>query len=179
MFKLLIGIIFLCTPVYSNSFDSLLTGNTIAYINNAYHEARGEPIEGILGVIDVTYNRVLDRRWPDTAQSVVWQSYQFSWTTENSNRKGVMPTPNTDKDMRALDQIVDKVLAYRRGEKYPLTTVNHFLNPSGLRLNRQGVPIFPLWARCEEDELHKCITYKGVRVKAPDYTVGGHWFYTL
>lgn len=50
---------------------------------NVYHEARGEPYEGQLAVAEVTYRRVEQPYWPNTACAVVYQPWQFSWVYEN------------------------------------------------------------------------------------------------
>jgi len=58
-----------------------------------YHEARGEPFEGQVAVIEVVLNRMLSPLFPDTVEEVVFQKYggvwQFSpapyiWTAEPS-----------------------------------------------------------------------------------------------
>lgn len=58
-----------------------------------YHEARGEPFEGQVAVIEVVLNRMLSPYFPDTVEEVVFQKYgdvwQFSpapylWTAEPS-----------------------------------------------------------------------------------------------
>jgi spore germination cell wall hydrolase CwlJ-like protein len=54
---------------------------------NAYHEARGEPQEGVIGVIAVTINRMLHPKFPLNACDVVYQKRnsvcQFSWHCAN------------------------------------------------------------------------------------------------
>ncbi len=57
---------------------------------NVYYEARGEPLEGQYGVAEVTMNRVVDPRYPETICEVVYQQRwdylrkrhvsAFSWT---------------------------------------------------------------------------------------------------
>lgn len=56
-----------------------------------YHEARGEPFEGQVAVVEVVFNRCLYDAFPDTIEEVVFQKYgdvwQFSpapyiWTAE-------------------------------------------------------------------------------------------------
>jgi len=56
-----------------------------------YHEARGEPFEGQVAVVEVVFNRCLSDAFPDTIEEVVFQKYgdvwQFSpapyiWTAE-------------------------------------------------------------------------------------------------
>jgi len=64
---------------------------------NIYHEARGEPIDGMLAVGFVTLNRVTDKYHPDTICEVVWEKRyskkhkrhiaQFSWTLDGKSDK--------------------------------------------------------------------------------------------
>lgn len=58
-----------------------------------YHEARGEPFEGQVAVVEVVFNRCISEAFPDTVEEVVFQKYgdvwQFSpapylWTAEPS-----------------------------------------------------------------------------------------------
>ena len=44
----------------------------------AYHEARGEGIEGMRAVIEVIFNRMLSDDWPNTAKDVIYAPGQFS-----------------------------------------------------------------------------------------------------
>lgn len=43
----------------------------------AYHEARGEGLEGMKAVIEVIFNRMLAERWPNTAKDVIYAPGQF------------------------------------------------------------------------------------------------------
>jgi spore germination cell wall hydrolase CwlJ-like protein len=52
---------------------------------NIYHEARGEPLEGLLAVAAVTLNRVWHKRFPNSICEVVWQPRQFSWTHDGKS----------------------------------------------------------------------------------------------
>jgi len=47
---------------------------------NAYHEARGEGLVGMVAVSRVVLNRVRDPRWSDDVCGVVFEPSQFSWT---------------------------------------------------------------------------------------------------
>lgn len=47
-----------------------------------YHEARGEPLAGKIGVGFVVINRVASSRFPDTITDVVYQKSQLSWTND-------------------------------------------------------------------------------------------------
>lgn len=44
-----------------------------------YHEARGEPFEGQVAVIEVALNRCLSEYFPDTVEEVVFQKYGNVW----------------------------------------------------------------------------------------------------
>ena len=48
--------------------------------DNIYHEAKGEPLKGQLGVAFVTLNRTKSSKYPDDICKVVYQPGQFSWT---------------------------------------------------------------------------------------------------
>lgn len=48
-------------------------------VENILHEARGEPLEGQLAVIEVVYTRAARSDFPDSVCTVIEQPYQFSW----------------------------------------------------------------------------------------------------
>lgn len=54
---------------------------------NVYHEARGESYEGKLAVASVTLERLAHPKYPKTICKVVYQPYQFSWTTNTETKK--------------------------------------------------------------------------------------------
>lgn len=47
--------------------------------HNAYYEARGEPQQGQIAVMNVVMNRVESPQFPSTPCAVVYQGCQFSW----------------------------------------------------------------------------------------------------
>lgn len=47
-----------------------------------YHEARGEPKEGQIAVVENILNRRKDSRWPHNLCDIVFQPKQYSWTHE-------------------------------------------------------------------------------------------------
>lgn len=51
--------------------------DTLAYL--VYHEARGEPFEGQVAVVEVVFNRILSPAFPDTVEEVVYQKYGDVW----------------------------------------------------------------------------------------------------
>lgn len=52
---------------------------------NVYFEARSEAINAQFAVAQVTMNRVLSNKYPDTVCDVVWQRKQFSWTHDGKS----------------------------------------------------------------------------------------------
>lgn len=46
---------------------------------NVYHEARNQSLAGQVAVAQVTMNRVLSDKYPDSVCEVVYQHKQFSW----------------------------------------------------------------------------------------------------
>jgi N-acetylmuramoyl-L-alanine amidase len=53
--------------------------------DNIYFEAGAEPIEGKYAVGQVTLNRLHERDRPKTVCGIVYEPYQFSWTTHKSH----------------------------------------------------------------------------------------------
>ena len=51
---------------------------------NIYHEARGEGLDGMMAVANVTMNRVRSSRYPASVCKVVYQPKQFSWTLDTT-----------------------------------------------------------------------------------------------
>ncbi|UYD72137.1 cell wall hydrolase [Vibrio phage vB_VpaM_VPs20] len=181
---IIVALIFILLPTFLlarphvATLNATLDDNTKCYIQNAYWEARGERREGIRGVIDATYNRVLDRRFPSSACGVVWQRAQFSWTL-GAVKKFDVPTPTRAEDWAALREIVSLVLSYRRGLLHPDTTVTHFIAPDGLYSAALGHRVFPRWLSCDRHPEKACMSVDGQNIIVPTYIYGGHWFYEL
>lgn len=53
---------------------------------NIYWEALREPLIGQLAVANITYNRVLSKKWGNTFCQVVFEPKQFSWTNSKKLR---------------------------------------------------------------------------------------------
>lgn len=68
--------------------------------DNVYHEARGEGSKGMRLVADVTLNRVLSSKYPDSICSVVYQKSQFSWT--HNNRGSVISEPDAYRKAKRI-----------------------------------------------------------------------------
>ena len=54
---------------------------------NIYHEARNESVEGQIAVGNVTLNRVLDSKFPNTICDVVYQAKLSSWWKKEHDRE--------------------------------------------------------------------------------------------
>jgi N-acetylmuramoyl-L-alanine amidase len=71
--------------------DALTNPRTCMALN-LYHEARGEPVAGMIAVFEVVLARVKSAKFPDDICGVVWQQHvkpngvkvgQFSWTADD------------------------------------------------------------------------------------------------
>jgi len=74
---------------------------------NIFHEARGESTIGKYAIAQVTLNRVISSRYPDTVCEVVMQPHQFSWTQHHSKWS------HPDHEQQAWQEakhIADKIL---------------------------------------------------------------------
>lgn len=82
--------VILCTFLFSTQAHAGLSDKELKCLAlNAYHEARGEGILGIIAVMDVTMNRVESSRYPNSVCAVVYQRAQFSWTLDPVSVKNV------------------------------------------------------------------------------------------
>jgi len=52
---------------------------------NMFFEARNEPLAGQAMVAEVTINRALSSKFPNTICEVIWQRKQFSWTHDGKH----------------------------------------------------------------------------------------------
>jgi N-acetylmuramoyl-L-alanine amidase len=99
---------------------------------NIYHEARGEPEEGMRMVGEVTINRVALDSYPDNLCDVVYQKNQFSWTSKKTSY------PKEKDSWHLALQIAEDILEEDRVYYEHMST--HFLNTS-------RVKNMPSWAR--------------------------------
>lgn len=114
------AIIAMATPVFAEcDFDRQVEVLAL----NIYHEARGESIDGMIMIAEVTLNRVNHSRYPNNICSVVYQRSQFSWTHTIQNH-----TPNDTKSWELAQELAEGILS---GEIDTLgTRATHFLNPN-------------------------------------------------
>lgn len=153
--------------------------NTLCYAQAAYHEARdGGPVAMRL-VQSATYNRVLDKRWARSACGVVYQRGQYAWAQAHRHRMALPPVAKAPADRAALAEALSLAHSLRAGQWRPSITANHFLSPEALPGAQSGKPRFPAWSRCPADGSAQCMSYAGVKLRAPDFTYAGTWFYTL
>jgi spore germination cell wall hydrolase CwlJ-like protein len=88
-----------------------------------FYEARGEPLEGQLGVAHVVLNRSINRQL--TIEEVIKQSHQFSWYNENFKVRTVF------KELKSYFDCVYVVYkcAEERQEGKTFEDANYFFNP--------------------------------------------------
>lgn len=66
-------------PVSKYEAVELTEEDTYTLACLVYHEARGEPFEGQVAVVEVVFNRCLSDEFPDTVEEVVFQKYGDVW----------------------------------------------------------------------------------------------------
>jgi len=81
--------------------------------DNIHYEAAGEGIEGMKAVAAVVMNRLRDPRWPSTICKIVYQPFQFSWTTSGP---GARLKPPDAQDVASL--LASQVLAAWDGGRH-------------------------------------------------------------
>jgi spore germination cell wall hydrolase CwlJ-like protein len=80
-----------------------------------YHEARGEPLEGMIAVANVIVNRMKSKRFPAKACDVVYQRKQFSWTLFPSKLEPIEDFRNADILKIAELALLGKLVDYTNG----------------------------------------------------------------
>jgi N-acetylmuramoyl-L-alanine amidase len=109
----------------TNPMEGTMTGSDILWLAMCiFFEARGEPLEGQLGVAHVVINRSINRKIP--IEAVIKQSNQFSWYNKDSKFKTVF------KEMKSYFDCV--VVVYKCAEERQAGKnfggANYFFNPS-------------------------------------------------
>lgn len=79
--SLVLGLAFISSPSVTAEDSSVL-----CLAKNIYFEARGEKYAGKVAVAKVTLNRTQADGFPDSICGVVYQKYQFSWTSMPAKR---------------------------------------------------------------------------------------------
>ena len=104
---------------------------------NIYHEARGESIAGMMGVAQVTLNRVdTEYRGKKTLCGVVHDSHQFSWTKDSQKTKK-LDKPSWQQSLHIaqlvllgvrIKEIEDSIYFHSHKIKSPIWTKNLSVN---------------------------------------------------
>lgn len=96
-------------PVKSREHSGIVTQNQeteLLCIKSAlYHEARGEPEEGIRAVMSVIYNRKNSKHYPDTFCGVILQERQFSAFNEDKSLATKRLKPVREADIAAYTKV--------------------------------------------------------------------------
>ena len=128
----IMAILLFCSQSLSETCDYERQIEVLAL--NMYHEARGEGLDGMQMVGEVTLNRVEHEYFPDNVCEVVYQRSQFSWTRNNSNT-----IPSKDDEMWKIALEMAENLINGEIEFFD-NGATHFLNPR--RVSRM-----PRWSR--------------------------------
>jgi len=98
----------------------MVTAAVLCMALNIYHEARGEPLAGQIGVAHSVLNRMADSRYPDTACEVIKQAKYHGWDMINPIRyqcqyswfcDGLSDKPQDGKAMLEATILAQHVLA--------------------------------------------------------------------
>lgn len=131
MKRLILTFSILATPVLADDCDYYQQIEVLAL--NMYHEARGDGIDAMQMVGEVTLNRVNHHHYPDNICDVVYQDWQFSWThTKKDHRPKEKEVWFTTLEL-AENLITGEIEFFNNG-------ATHFLNP-------EKVQKMPKWAK--------------------------------
>jgi N-acetylmuramoyl-L-alanine amidase len=131
--KVIIALMILASPAFADE-KCISTEEEIENLAlNIYHEARGESIDGMQMVGEVTLNRVASIRYPDNICDVIYQKSQFSWTHLIKDH-----TPHEDEAWETSLEIAEKLI--REDVELFDNGATHYLNPD-------KVSKLPRWAR--------------------------------
>jgi len=75
--------------------------------NAVYKEARGESIQGMIGVAYVIMNRLEHTKFPDTVCGVVYQPRQFPWATKKIS---ISDQEAFEKSVTIAQQVMNKTV---------------------------------------------------------------------
>lgn len=99
---------------------------------NSYHEARSEGDEANKWIMSVVYNRMLDKRYPNTICEVVFQKHQFSWTNDGLSDK--------------IKNSKQYVRLYKLAEEFLMDTKKYLRKSKGVN-HYHTVYVKPFWSK--------------------------------
>jgi len=106
------------------------------FVDNLYHESRGESYEGVYAVGRVVLNRYASGKYPKDLCKIVYQPKQFSWTSS------YQPSIRETTVYEYLQEIADEVIQdHEEGVKDPTNGSLHYLS-----LSRWSAKKRPSWA---------------------------------
>ena len=76
---------------------------------NLWHEARGEPLAGMMAVAKTTLNRARMDGWPPNVCAVIMEPKQFSWTSLPKHKRQIKLKNNIDKQSYTLVQLATQL----------------------------------------------------------------------
>jgi len=105
---------------------------------NIYYEARNQQVVGMIGVAEVTMNRVRSESFSNSVCEVVYKPYAFSWT---ANRALVGVTPE-------LVSVIDQAAWAEAIIVSNLYVVTHHTDITSGAQYYHTTSISPYWSRC-------------------------------
>jgi N-acetylmuramoyl-L-alanine amidase len=130
------SLIALCGLFVANATHASIYKDVKCLARNIYYEARGENTKAQIAVANVTLNRVKHSKYPNTICKVIYQPYQFSWTT---NYK------------RPHESQVD-IKAWRKAVKIAKNAINgKYKDVTKGATHYHSVRVRPRWANSDKD----------------------------
>ncbi len=73
---ILVGVVGLSFPVVGNEFEPLTRAEPV--VRMVLQEANNEPFLGMVTVAGTAFDRLADKRWPNTIKRVIYQKAQYT-----------------------------------------------------------------------------------------------------
>ena len=132
----------------------MLEAAVLCLAMNVYHEARGEGIQAMMAVAEVTMNRVDDSRYPNNVCDVVKQGYNpktkhtchFSWYCDGESDKMYDKQMSFVANEIAVDYLTGLTTNFTNGAThYHATYVNPYWSKQLTKTTTIGSHIFYRW----------------------------------
>lgn len=137
----------------------MLSAAAMCLAMNLWFEARGEGIDGMFAVAEVTQRRVEHPAWPDTYCEVVYQDWQFSWTMEPATPPTLMALTESQQERWALIKGIGSLVDTGgfldwSGRGAVTACADHYYNPTTVGGYPGGWPAMPLEKAVGRHDFH-------------------------
>jgi len=143
--------IFAVLSIYAGQGVQLDQQDLMCLAKNVYFESRSESLLEQFYVANVTMNRVADKRWPASVCEVVYQPWQFSWTTKEPDLEKSIQNPIDGLAWQQAVGVAGLVLSKRVGDMTRRAVFFH--HPS----------VSPKWAESKSEVLLGNTTHRFYR----------------